>query len=103
MAGLDPIIHQPVRLRIMATLAQLDDETQIGFTTLRELLGLSDGNLSAHLRKLEEVGFVSVSKAFVARKPQTYVRVTGRGRERFSIHVEALQALLGQANQGEKT
>lgn len=102
MAKLDRLIHQPVRLRIMAALVKLDAEARIGFTTLRDMLDLSDGNLSAHLRKLEEARYVTIDKTFVARKPQTYVQVTARGRERFQDHVAMLQAILSQENQGEK-
>lgn len=98
MSKLDRLIHQPVRLRVMAVLVKLDAEARIGFTTLRDMLDLSDGNLSTHLRKLEEAGYVTIDKTFVARKPQTYVQATGRGRARFEAHAAALEAILSQEN-----
>lgn len=96
MSKLDRIIHQPVRLQIMAALVTLDDEAQLGFTTLRDMLELSDGNLGAHLRKLEEAKYVQVEKTFVARKPQTFVQATTLGRQRFADHAAALQAILAK-------
>lgn len=101
MVELDRLIHQPVRLRIMALLVKVEPEARIGFTTLRDTLDLSDGNLSAHLRKLEEARYVTIDKTFVARKPQTFVQATSGGRERFREHVAALEAILTQNNQGE--
>ncbi len=95
MATLDPIIHQPVRLRIMAALTALDDDAQLDFVALRDLLEVTDGNLGAHLRKLEEAGYVSIEKTFVARKPRTYVSVTPEGRRAFEEHVKALKEILG--------
>lgn len=95
MATLDPIIHQPVRLRIMAALTALDDDAQMDFVALRDLLEVTDGNLGAHLRKLEEAGYVSIEKTFVARKPRTYVSVTPEGRRAFEEHVKALKEILG--------
>lgn len=101
MAKLDRLIHQPVRLRIMATLMALDDEARIGFTTLRDRLDLSDGNLSAHLRKLEDAKYVTIDKTFVARQPQTFIQATSLGRERFQTHRAALKAILAQSQIGD--
>lgn len=95
MAELDSVIHQPVRLRIMACLVALDKDEQVDFTYLRELLKLTDGNLGAHLGKLEDAGYVQIEKAFVARKPRTYVSATGKGRDAFDGHVAALKQILG--------
>ncbi len=94
MAELDPIIHQPVRLRIMAALTALSDDSQMDFVALRNLLEVTDGNLGAHLRKLEDAGYVSIEKTFVARKPRTYISVTPRGRLAFEEHVKALKEIL---------
>ncbi|WP_420632215.1 winged helix-turn-helix domain-containing protein [Candidatus Leptofilum sp.] len=96
MSKLDRIIHQPVRLQIMAALVALDSEAQLGFTGLRDMLNLSDGNLGAHLRKLEDADYVEVQKTFVARKPQTFVQATPLGRQRFQEHAAALKAILEQ-------
>jgi DNA-binding MarR family transcriptional regulator len=94
MALLNELIHQPVRLRIMAALVALDPGSQLEFTYLRDLLDLTDGNLGAHLRKLEESGYVELSKTFVARKPRTYATATRRGRKAFEDHVAAMESIL---------
>jgi len=97
---LDPIIHQPVRLRVMAALTALPLETQMEFTALRKLLDVTDGNLGAHLRKLEDAKYIEVQKKFVGRKPHTYLATTEMGREAFRRHVKALEAILQQVKEG---
>ena len=94
MAELNEIIHQPVRLRIMAALVALGPGDEVDFTYLRDLLEVTDGNLGAHLRKLEESGYIAVNKTFVERKPRSYISVTTEGRLVFQEHVEALESIL---------
>ncbi len=94
MVELNETIHQPVRLRIMATLVTLDAGSEVDFTYLRGLLDVTDGNLGAHLRKLEEAGYITISKAFVDRKPRTFVAITDEGRKVFREHVAALESIL---------
>ena len=94
MAELNETIHQPVRLRIMAALVTLEPNDEVDFSYLRDLLGVTDGNLGAHLRKLEEAGYISVNKVFVERKPRTYVSITPQGRKVFHEHVAALETIL---------
>jgi DNA-binding MarR family transcriptional regulator len=94
MAGFNDIVHQPVRLRIMAALVTLDPADEVEFTYLRDLLEVTDGNLGAHLRKLEDAGYIAVSKTFIERKPHTFVSATPEGRCVFEAHVVALQAIL---------
>lgn len=94
MTELDELVHQPVRLRIMSALAALSRGAQLEFTYLRDLLEVTDGNLGAHLRKLEEGGYVRLVKTFVERKPRTFVEPTRLGRHAFERHVEALEELL---------
>lgn len=94
MAKLNELIHQPVRLRIMAALVSMEDDPQLEFTYLRDLLELTDGNLGAHLRKLEEAGYVKLAKTFVARKPRTYAVITSKGHRAFGEHVAALEAIV---------
>jgi DNA-binding MarR family transcriptional regulator len=94
MNELDPIIHQPARLQIMAALCQLAERSRVDFTFLKESLGLTDGNLGAHLATLESKGYIAVDKAFVARRPKTFVAVTPSGRLAFASHVAALQSIL---------
>ena len=94
MSELDKLIHQPVRLRIMASLVALDPQDQVDFTYLRELLDVTDGNLGAHLQKLEASGYIRVEKTFVARKPRTFIAATPKGRGAYDEHVEALKRIL---------
>jgi DNA-binding MarR family transcriptional regulator len=94
MAKLNETIHQTVRLRIMASLATLKPEEEVDFAYLRGLLDVSDGNLGAHLRKLEEAGYIAVNKTFVERKPRTYLSITAEGRKVFQEHVMALESIL---------
>jgi DNA-binding MarR family transcriptional regulator len=94
MAELNDTIHQPVRLRIMAALVTLEPGNEADFTYLRDLLEVTDGNLGAHLRKLEEAGYIAINKTFVDRKPRTFVGATAAGRQAFQKHVAALRSIL---------
>lgn len=94
MPELNEIIHQPVRLRIMAALAALEPGNEVDFAYLRDLLDVTDGNLGAHLRKLEDAGYIAVNKTFIDRKPRTYVGATLEGRKLFKEHVAALEEIL---------
>lgn len=94
MPGLNETIHQPVRLRIMAALVTLEPSDEVDFTYLRDLLEVTDGNLGAHLRKLEEAGYININKVFVERKPRTYISATFEGRRVFKEHVAALELIL---------
>jgi DNA-binding MarR family transcriptional regulator len=94
MAGLDNIIHQPIRLQIMASLIALEAGEQVDFTYLRELLKLTDGNLGAHLSKLEEAGYIKIEKTFLDRKPRTFINATGKGRDAFDGHIDALRQII---------
>jgi DNA-binding MarR family transcriptional regulator len=94
MAELNETIHQTVRLRIMAALVALDTQDEIDFSTLKELLDVTDGNLGAHLHRLEEAEYINVNKTYVDRKPRTYVSVNAKGRKVFQEHVEALQSII---------
>jgi len=92
---LNPIIHQQVRLRIMSALSALGEGDEVDFTYLKKQLGLTDGNLGAHLAKLEEAKYLTTRKHFVARKPRTDVTLTLRGRAAFQEHLAALREILG--------
>jgi len=94
MAELNETIHQTVRLRVMAALVTLEPGGEVDFTYLRDLLEVTDGNLGAHLRKLEEAGYIAVNKTFVERKPRTFVSATSEGRRVFQEHVAALKSIL---------
>lgn len=94
MPDLDDLIHQPVRLRIMAALTSLAPREQVDFSYLKEKLALTDGNLGAHLRALEEAGYVTVEKTFVERRPKTFLAASAAGKKAFAAHVAALQRIL---------
>ena len=89
-AALDKLIHDRVRLGIISALAVNE---RLSFTDLRDLLALTDGNLSVHARKLEEGGYVTVQKGFDGRVPKSEFRLTAAGKralERYLGHMEAL-------------
>ena len=90
---LDKLLESRVRLALMAMLVAAD---WVDFTTFKDELALSDGNLASHLRKLEDAKYLEARKAFVSRKPLTSYRATELGRERFGKHVEALAAMIGK-------
>ena len=93
--ALDPLIHVPVRLRIVATLAALPEGATLSFTRLQDMLGLTPGNLITHLRKLEEAGYVSMEKIGVGVWSRTLVTLSKRGRGALDAYTEALRGLLG--------
>jgi DNA-binding transcriptional ArsR family regulator len=92
---LDPLIHVPTRLKIVATLAALPDGDALSFTRLQDLIGLTPGNLIIHLRKLEEAGYLSSRKTKNGTAPQTTVSLTGDGRAALGAYTKALRDLLG--------
>ena len=92
--GLDPVIHAPARLRLMAALVAAPPGTLLEFKRLRALLGLTDGNLGAHIATLEGAAFVVVTKDFEARRPRTRLAVTAEGRAAYAAHVTALRTIL---------
>ncbi len=91
------IIHQPVRLKIMATLHALPPDELLEFVRLKAIVGATEGNLGAHLATLERAALLVVEKDFIGRKPRTRVMLSGLGREAFAAHVRHLQMLLGGA------
>jgi DNA-binding MarR family transcriptional regulator len=97
---LDPIIHQPSRLKLMASLVALAPDEVFVFPALARFHGLTDGNLGAHLEKLEEAGYIEVRKRFNGKKPCTEVLATLRGRNAFAGYTGALHEIIGQAGGG---
>ncbi|HUX45369.1 MAG TPA: transcriptional regulator [Terracidiphilus sp.] len=91
---LNPVIHGKLRLAVLSLLSSAEEAE---FTWLRAKTGSTDGNLGAQLAKLEEAGYVTVTKQFVQRKPQTLYRMTEVGRAALSEYVQALKTLLGAA------
>ena len=92
-ASLDKIIHERVRLAVMAALIRRGSLT---FPELKELLDVSDGNLSVHTRVLEEHGLLEVKKKFVERRPCTSFHLTAKGRRQFRKYVQSLERMLGE-------
>ena len=88
---LDEIIHSRIRLAIIAVLIAVDESE---FTFLKEKVNATDGNLSTHLKKLEESGYIAVSKSFENRKPVSRYMLTQKGRKAFEIYVERLEKLI---------
>lgn len=95
--GLDQIIHERVRLGIVSALAVNDT---LAFTELRELLQVTDGNLSVHARKLEEAGYVACTKGFEGRVPRTDYRLTAEGRRALGRYLDHMEALIRAARAG---
>jgi DNA-binding MarR family transcriptional regulator len=91
---LDPVIHAQARLRVVSSLSMLRDGDRIAFPRLQEILKMTAGNLSVHLRKLEDAGYVEVTKTHHGRTPATLVKLTPRGRLAFENYTAALKTLL---------
>lgn len=100
MTGGNEIIHQSMRLKIMAALNVLGPQDAIEFTRLKGLVDATDGNLGSHLDALERAGYVGIEKRFAGRKPQTRVRATPAGRRAFAEHVAYLREILDRAEPG---
>ena len=92
LGKIDDVIHGRMRLGIMVYLADVD---AADFTELKTVLEATQGNLSVHLKKLEEAGYVAIAKSFVNNKPLTRVSITRDGREAFAAYLEAIGALIG--------
>jgi DNA-binding MarR family transcriptional regulator len=93
----DELVHQPLRLKIMAALNGLPGREAMEFTRLKSIVEATDGNLGAHLATLERAGYLRVDKDFVGRKPRTRIALTAAGRRAFLQHVAYLRALLDEA------
>ena len=89
--AIDDVIHGRLRLGIMAYLICA---TRADFVTLKQHLQTTDGNLSVHLRKLEEAGYVEIEKSFQDRKPRTEVKLTTKGRKAFVRYLDSLSGLI---------
>lgn len=89
--GLNKNFDNRVRLGIMSALMVNED---VEFNTLKELLGVTDGNLASHLKGLEKAGIIMVHKQFIGKKPNTSYSATKDGRRQFSDHINALEKLL---------
>lgn len=93
--GLDPVIHTEARLRVVSALSALGRGDRISFPRLQQLLDMTAGNLSTHLRRLEEADYVTITKTHEGRTPATYVELSDTGRAALDRYTRALRALLG--------
>lgn len=94
---LDRVIHERVRLAIVSALA---GARSLSFNELKDMLDLSDGNLSVHTRRLEEAGFVSCEKSFIDRVPRTEYRLTARGRKALDAYLDHMESLIRRVREG---
>jgi DNA-binding MarR family transcriptional regulator len=92
LGRIDEVIHGRLRLGIMVYLADVE---AADFTELKTVLEATQGNLSVHLKKLEEAGYVAIAKSFVNNKPLTRASITPAGRTAFAAYLEALGGLIG--------
>ncbi len=96
---IDDILHSRIRLAIVAALVTVD---QADFNFLKEMVKTTDGNLSTHLRKLEDAGYVYSRKRFIDRKPQTTYKITEKGRRSLEEYVNTLEKFLSPGSPGKK-
>ncbi len=87
----DRLIYERVRLGILSALAVNDE---VSFNGLKELFDTSDGNLSAHARKLEDAGYIACSKGFEGRRPKTIYRMTAAGRKALNRYLDHMEAVI---------
>lgn len=94
MDGPDEVIHQSMRLKIMATLNGWPASEPMEFTRLKAMLNATDGNMGAHLTTLEKAGYIEILKDFVGKKPRTRIVMTKAGKRAFTAHVAYLREVL---------
>ena len=99
MEGFDDIIHQPLRLRIMAALHAARTFEPLEFARLKRLTGATDGNLGSHLNALEGAGYLAITKDFVGKRPRTRAAITTAGERAFRGHTDCLRDLIDEARE----
>ena len=90
---LDRVIHEKGRLAIMSSLAA---SPELSFTELRDALGMTDGNLTTHIRTLQEAGYVSITKSFQNKRPLTTCSLTAAGKRAFTNYINLLEQIVRQ-------
>jgi DNA-binding MarR family transcriptional regulator len=93
---IDPVIHERVRLGIVSALAVAPE---LSFNELKSTLGLSDGNLSAHAKNLQQAGYIEIAKSFKGRRPHTAMRLTPAGLEAFRGYVDTLRKIIQKGDE----
>lgn len=96
----NPVIHQAVRLKIMAALKALPQGEAIEFVRLKALVGATEGNLGAHIGNLESAGYVDVEKDFVGKRPRTRIRLNKQGRRALEEYVTYLRDIIDAPGAG---
>jgi len=87
----DSILHQPIRSKLIATLI---NNEELPFKALKEQLDLTDGNLSSHLKKLQEVEYIQIEKSFEGKRPKTLVKISSKGRGAFKVYIKQLKQFI---------
>jgi len=95
---LDRVIHEKGRLPIMSLLAAT---TELSFTEMRDTLKMTDGNLSMHLKTLQEAGFVAVTKSYRSQRPLTTCGLTPSGQKAFAAYIDLLEQIVREARSGK--
>ena len=93
--ALDETIHQPTRLRIMTLLVSVPEPDRLAYGFIQQTLGLTGGNQTIHLRKLEAAGFLAITKEFEGAKPRTWLQATRAGRKAYTEYLSNLEKALG--------
>ena len=93
---IDAVIHERVRLAIVSALAVAPE---LSFNEIKEMLSLTDGNLSAHSRTLDEAGYIIIEKTFRGRRPHTTMRLSPKGRKAFGRYVETLRRIIDKGDE----
>lgn len=97
---IDELLHHPIRLAIVTALSQVECGN---FQWLKEVSKTTDGNLSTHLRKLEDAGYVLVEKTFKGRKPASFYRLSDIGKEKFRIYIRLLSDFVSVLDESKKS
>ena len=90
---IDPLIHAPIRLATLTILATVQNAN---FSFIKESVNTTDGNLSTHLTKLEEAGYIKIEKTFKGKKPQTICSTTEQGRQAFDTYIDNLEKIISK-------
>lgn len=100
---LNEAIHQPTRLRIMTMLVSVPETDRLAYGFIQQTLGLTGGNLTTHLRRLQDAGYLDTTKEFVDAKPRTWVQATSSGRDAFAEYLANLERALSWRPPGLST
>ena len=91
---LNEAIHQSTRLRIMTMLVSVPETDRLAYGFIQQTLGLTGGNLTTHLRRLQDAGYLDTTKEFIDAKPRTWVQATSAGRDAFAEYLQNLERAL---------